>query len=349
MSTPKSLTVLVQSFFGIYLRQEGFSPLTMLSYRDTLKLLLRYAAKHTGRRVVKLHFTDVDKALVKGFLTHLETERGNQISTRNNRLAAVRSFFQFVAEEEPSLAHQCTKVCEIRMKKAPTRDIDYLDLDEMHAILDAPNRSTLVGRRHYATVLFLYNAGARVDELINVKATDLQLTGSYAHVLLVGKGRKERRCPLWKQTATVLRDLLEELEIELDSPRKVFLNARGKRISRFGVDYIVKKYTAVASEKIHSLRRKKVSPHCVRHTTAVHLLNAGVDINVIRSWLGHVDIKTTNIYAEIDRETKRNALEACAYNPSKKKRRSAWKRADVLDWLEKYDPGYNVESRDDNP
>jgi len=309
-----------------------------------MKLLLRYTAKCSGRGVVNLDFSDIDAAMVKGFLAYLETERGNKISTRNNRLAAIRSFFSFVANEEPTLADQCKKVCAIHMKKAPTPYICYLDINEMHAILEAPDRSTLVGRRHYATLLFLYNAGSRVDELIKVHARDLQLTGPYAHVLLLGKGKKERICPLWMDTATVLRDILDESNIGLDSPKNVFLNGRGAPLSRFGVDYIVKKYAAVAAEQVPSLKQKKVSPHTVRHTTAVHLLNSGVDINVIRSWLGHVDLRTTNIYAEIDRETKRKALEACAYKRSKKRGPPSWKRPDILAWLERYGMENNVES-----
>jgi len=335
MSATKTLTALVQTFFTVIQHQRGFSPATVLSYRDAIKLLLVYASNSSSRSVMKLNFKDLDVSLITNFLNYLESERSNQIATRNNRLAAIRSFFSFVAFEEPFLAEQCRRVCAIPLKKGPIRPIPYLEMNEMNSILEAPNQNTYSGRRDYAFLLFLYNTGARVQEMIGVRASDLRLTKPQ-QVLLRGKGQKERVCPLWKETACILDGLLTELSIPVDSTKKIFLNRYGDPISRFGVDYILKKYAAATEINQPTLSRKRVSSHTIRHTTAVHLLNSGVDINVIRSWLGHVDLKTTNIYAEINLDTKRKALATCAPKTAQKyPKKAAWKKSpDLLAWLE---------------
>lgn len=331
----KTLPALVQSFFTVALPQRGMSPLTILSYRDAMKLLLQFVAEQKRRPVVHLEIADVDDAAVRAFLDHLERNRGNEVATRNNRLAAIRSFFTFVGAEEPSLVDQCRRVCAVPLKRAPVRAISYLERDEMEALLAAPDRSTASGRRDHAMLLFLYNTGARVQELVGACATDLQLARP-RQVLLRGKGKKERICPLWASTARVLRQLLDEAGVALASDAKIFRNAQGEPITRFGVDHLLKKHATVAARGTPSLGRKRVSPHVIRHTAAVHLLNSGVDINVIRSWLGHVDLRTTNIYAEIDLTTKRKAIEACAPPGAKGRgRHPSWKRSpDILAWLE---------------
>jgi site-specific recombinase XerD len=333
--TTKTLSALVQSFFTIALPQRGMSPLTILSYRDAMKLLLRFVAERKRRPVVRLEVADLDVAVVRDFLEHLEKKRGNEIATRNNRLAAIRSFFAFVAAEEPALADHCRRICTIPLKRAPVRAIPYLEQDEMQALLAAPDRVTASGRRDHAMLLFLYNTGGRVQEIVDVRATDLQLARP-RQVLLRGKGKKERICPLWASTASVLRRLLDEAGIALASDEKVFRNAQGEPITRFGVDHVLKKHATAAAARVPSLRHRRVSPHVIRHTAAVHLLNSGVDVNVIRSWLGHVDLRTTNIYAEIDLTTKRKAIEACApAGANGRGRPPSWKRnPDLLTWLE---------------
>ena len=331
----KSLSALVQSFFSVALPQRGMSSLTILSYRDALKLLLRFVAERERRSVLRLEIADLDAGAVREFLDHLEKKRGNEIATRNNRLAAIRSFFAFVGAEEPSLTDHCRRICDVPLKRAPVRPIPYLEQDEMQAVLAAPDRSTAAGRRDYAVVLFLYNTGARVQELTNVRAADLDLARP-PQVLLRGKGKKERICPFWASTAHVLRGLLAEATISAGSDRRIFLNAQGDPLTRFGVDYILKKHAHRAAEAVPSLARKRVSPHTIRHTAAVHMLNAGVDVNVIRSWLGHADLRTTNVYAEINLATKRKAIEACApAGANGRSRRPSWKRGrDLLAWLE---------------
>jgi site-specific recombinase XerD len=330
--TTKMLPALVQSFFTVALPQRGVSPLTILSYRDAMKLLLRFVAERERRPVVRLEVADLGTDAVRDFLDHLEKKRGNEIATRNNRLAAIRSFFTFVAGEEPSLADHCRRICVIPFKRAPVRSVPYLEQNEMQALLTAPDRSAAAGRRDYALMLFLYNTGARVQELIDVRSSDLRLARP-PQVLLRGKGRKERICPLWATTARELRRLLDEVGISPNSDARIFLNAQSKPITRFGVDYILSKYISVATAAVPTLVHKRVSPHTIRHTAAVHMLNAGVDLNVIRSWLGHVDLRTTSIYAEINLATKRKAIETCA--PSSNGRSPSWKRRpDLLSWLE---------------
>jgi len=333
--TTKTLPALVQAFFTVALPQRGMSPLTILSYRDATKLLLRFVAERERRPVVRLEVADLDASAVQDFLDHLERKRGNEIATRNNRLAAIRSLFTFVAAEEPSLADHCHRICAIPLKRAPVRSVLYLEQDEMQALLAAPDRSTGAGRRDHVVMLFLYNTGARVQELTDVRASDLQL-GRPPQVLLRGKGRKERICPFWKSTARELRGLLGEAAISLDSDHRIFLNAQSKPITRFGVDYILKKYAPVAAKTVPTIEGKRVSPHTIRHTAAVHMLNAGVDLNVIRNWLGHVDLRTTSIYAEINLATKRKAIETCAPPTANgRSRLPSWKRKlDLLSWLE---------------
>lgn len=330
----KTLSALVQSFFTVALPQRGMSPLTILSYRDAFKLLLRFVAARTRRPVVRLEVNDIDVAAVRDFLQHLEAHRGNGISTRNNRLAAIRSFFGFAAAEEPLISDHCKRICALPLKRAPVRPIPYLEQDEMQAVLAAPDEATASGRRDYALLLFLYNTGARVQELADIRAADLQL-GRPPQALLRGKGKKERICPLWATTARTLRRLLVERGLPPQSAERIFRNAQGDPLTRFGIDYILKKHVAVAADGIQSLKSRRVSPHVIRHTAAVHMLNSGVDLNVIRAWLGHADLRTTNIYAEINLATKRKALAACSPNVSRQAKRPLWKRdEDLLGWLE---------------
>lgn len=335
MNTTKPLFSLVQSFFEVAMPQRGWSHLTALSYRDAIKLLLRYAMARTGRPVVKLEVADLTPEVVSSFLMHLETERGNQVATRNTRLAALRSFFLYIAVEEPVFGEQCRRICALPLKRAPVRAIPYLEPDEMNALLAAPDRTSRLGRLHHTIILFLYNTGARVAELVAVRAVDIRIDSLRGQVLLRGKRQKERICPLWRNTVATLREYLAETKIAPDSDKRIFLNRRSEPLTRYGVNYILNVYAKRISTCIPSIADKRVSPHTIRHTTAVHLLNAGVDINVIRAWLGHVDVRTTNIYTEIDLATKRQAIEMCTARGRAHGKRPPWKKSkDVLAWLE---------------
>lgn len=333
MST-KTLSGLIQSYFTIALPQRGLSPLTILSYRDALKLLLRFASNAKRRHLVHLEIGDVDAEVVRAFLDHLQAERGNEVATRNNRLAAIRSFFSFVGAEELSLLDHSRRVCAVPLKRGPTKTVSYLEDAEVQALIAAPDTSRVSGLRDHALLLFLYNTGARVQETTEVRAADLRLERP-RQVLLHGKGRKDRIVPLWAETGRTLSELLEVTGTEPGSDRRIFLNAQGESLTRFGIDYLVKKYGLAAASKVPSITRKRLSPHTLRHTFAVHALNSGVDINTLRALLGHVDLRTTNIYAEINLETKRKAIESCAPQHSRRGRRASWKQTpDLLDWLE---------------
>lgn len=295
-------------FLGEYLpKQRGASPCTVRAYRDALKLFLRSVAETRKCAVADLHIADLDRAAVLAFLVSLEA-RGNGITTRNHRLAAIRSFFRFVSAGAPEAIDQCSQILAVPLKRGDSRTIDYLTADEIKAVLQRVTIGSPEGRRDDALLRFLYNTGARVQEALDVRASDLHLE-SPPHVLLRGKGRKERLCPLWSDTVERLQRLLVDRHLDCQQPTPVFVNRNGTALTRFGVRYILSKYVKEAADGCPSLRRKNIHPHTMRHTTAMHLLQSGVDLNTIRCWLGHASVTTTNRYVEIDLEMKRRALE----------------------------------------
>jgi integrase/recombinase XerD len=241
----------------------------------------------------------------------VETQRGCSIATRNQRLAAIHSLAHFIGMHSPEHVCWCGQVRAILFKRAPQVLITYLEKAEMDALLEAPDLSTTLGRRDHALLLFLYNTGARADEVAHVRIADLDLGHTperdLSSVLIHGKGSKLRRCPLWARTVKELSPLVSGRA----SAGNVFLNRRGQPLTRFGIHTLVERYAAATAQKMPSVVKKRVSPHTIRHTTATHLLRAGVDINTIRAWLGHVSISTTNVYAEVDLETKAKALANC--------------------------------------
>lgn len=287
----------------------NLSPNTQKSYRDTIRLLFRYVDEQQGAEPVRVTVEQIDAAVVRGFLAHLEHERGNATSTRNLRLTALHSLFRFIARQAPELVDHAAAIQAIPPRRATVPAMAYLEKHEIDAMLAAPDRARAQGRRDHALLLFLYNTGARASEAARVRVADL--APDTRSVRLDGKGRKVRTCPLWSRTAEVLRELLGP---RIDGPREapVFLNVHGRPITRYGVHGLVVRTANKAAETAPSLRDKRVSPHTVRHATAVHLLRAGVDINTIRAWLGHVSLETTNRYAEVDLEMKAKALQMCA-------------------------------------
>jgi integrase/recombinase XerD len=288
----------------------NLTPNTQKSYRDAIRLLFNFVADRHSTDPTRVTVEQLDAAVVRSFLAHLEQDRGNSISTRNQRLAALHSLFRFIGRLVPELVDHAAQIQAIPLRRTATPLMPYLDKHEMDALLAMPNRGRAQGRRDYALLLFLYNTGARATEAAEVTIADLSL-GTSTSVVLRGKGRKIRTCPLWAQTAKVLRGLLDT---RLNGPRDepVFLNVRGQPVTRHGVHALVARTVKKAAEDVPSLRDKRVSPHTIRHTTAVHLLRAGVDINTIRAWLGHVSLDTTNRYAEVDLDMKAQALESCA-------------------------------------
>jgi site-specific recombinase XerD len=305
------LADLLESFFRDRLmRQQRVSPATLSTYQDALRLLVTFAAARTGRPPQRLLLEDLDRDVVLAFLDHLETERGNSIRTRNVRLAPIRTFFQHVAASDPARMGLAQRVLAIPNKRTPKRVLEYLPHRELDAVLAAPDRATPIGRRDYALLLLLARTGARVSEAVGINAADLRLEAPY-QVLLRGKGAKERVVPLGKDTQSALRMLCTERALVPTSTVPVFVNARGARLTRFGVIHLLDRAVAHAAHTVPDLARRAVSPHTLRHTAAMHLLQAGVDLSVIRSWLGHVSIDTTHGYLEADIEMKRRALEMC--------------------------------------
>ncbi|MDD9941116.1 MAG: tyrosine-type recombinase/integrase [Myxococcales bacterium] len=283
---------------------------TQKSYRDGIRLLFDFVAERHSTDPTRVTVEDIDAAVVRSFLVHLEEDRGNSIATRNQRLAVLHSLFRFIGRSVPELIDQAAQIQAIPLRRTATPIMPYLDKHEMDALLTVPDRRRAQGRRDYALLLFLYNTGARATEAAELTIADLSL-GTSPSARLRSKGRKIRTCPLWARTIKVLRDLLSA---RLNGPRDapVFLNVRGQPITRYGVHALVVRIVGKAAEDAPSLRDKRISPHTIRHTTAVHLLRAGVDINTIRAWLGHVSLETTNRYAEVDLEMKAQALETCA-------------------------------------
>ena len=306
MRDATSLGVWVRRFLLEHLVGErNLSRNTRHSYRDTLVLLLPFVAAKLHKPLEQLTLTDLSADLVRAFLTHVEESRQCSIATRNQRLAAIRALARFVGERSPEHIVWSGQIRLIPIKKTTKAVIPYLDKPEMQALLTGPNRQTSQGQRDYALLLFLYNSGARADEAAQLTIRDLRLSDLF--VRIVGKGRKERHCPLWETTVETLKPLIANRLPE----DRVFLNRCGHPITRFGIHAMVERYAEQARTTLPSLARKRVSPHSIRHSTASHLLRAGVDINTIRAWLGHVSLETTNIYAETDLEMKAKALATC--------------------------------------
>jgi integrase/recombinase XerC len=327
-----SLHSLLHAFFhGWLVEQRNASWHTVVSYRDTWRLFLRYVAASRRRPVAKLQLPDLTATDVLAFLKNCEEQRNVSIGTRNCRLAALRSFFAFLIDREPLAAGQCAEVLRIPVKRTRQRELCYLEQHEVAAILAQPDRSTLEGQRDHTLLAFLYNTGARVQEALGLCPGSLRLE-SPAQVRLIGKGRKERLCPLWPETAALLRALLQRAPRQPD--QRIFVNRYGEPLGAAGVRFKLGQYVKRARKKIPSLTAKRVSPHTFRHTAAVHLVTAGVDVTVIRSWLGHAHLDTTNRYARASIETKRKALEKVA-GSSRPEKPPRWKRdTDLMAWLD---------------
>jgi site-specific recombinase XerD len=285
---------------------------TQRSYRDAVRLLVVFTAARTHRKVDELLIPDIDADLLRAFLQHIEEKRKCSVSSRNQRLAAIHALAGFIAERCPEYLDWCAQLRAVRSKRSVPTPVCYLEKPEIDALLDAPSPVTKLGCRDRALLLFLYNSGARADEAAKLCIEDLSLhsgaDGTLSSVCLHGKGGKVRICPLWASTTITLRNLVAGRNIK----ERVFLNRRSEPLTRFGIHEIVTRYARAAMGRVPEMRKKRIGPHTIRHTTATHLLRAGVDINTIRAWLGHVSINTTNIYAETDLEMKAKALGLCA-------------------------------------
>ena len=297
---------ILQDFFCLYLMdQKNVSSQTVVSYRDTFRLLLLFIRELRCREPSDLALADINADLMLEFLNYLEKERGNCTQTRNARLAAIRSFMKYAALRDPGSLANTESLLAIPLKRSESRLVGYLSREEMDAILKAPNPSTWSGQRDRVMFAVFYNTGARVSEICQLCVSDVDLEDSRS-VTLHGKGRKERRIPLWKATLSQVRKWLSRIDTKSTAP--IFPNRKGGRMTRSGIEDRLEKAVATALKICPSLKSKRVSPHVLRHTTAMHLLQSGVSESVIALWLGHESVTTTHRYVEADLAMKERAL-----------------------------------------
>ncbi len=310
MNVPSSLADLVTAFFTRHLAAElNASPHTITSYRDTFRLLLVHIADSTGRQVSRLTLDDFGPETILRFLECLEQQRGNSVRTRNARLAAIRSFFAYVASQEPAAAALAQRILHVPFKKTLGRVVGYLTKDEVQAILAQPDRTTPKGRRDYLVLALLYDTGARIQEVLNLCPADFRLD-RLPLVRITGKGRKQRIVPLLPATATLVRTYIEETHRSATDMERLVRNSRGAPLTRSGAAFVLDRYRRLAVGDTQTLGRKGISPHSFRHTKAMHLLQAGISPVTIKDILGHAHLKTLEAYVQADLEMKRRALEA---------------------------------------
>ena len=331
--TTHDLAPFVTAFFLRYLPTErNVSPHTIAAYRDALKLFLRFLTAATSRPAATLHLEDLTPDRILQFLTDLETTRRNTIRTRNARLAAIHSFFRYVSDTEPAVALLCQRVLAIPVKKAVRPVLGYLSDTELAHVLAQIDRSTRAGERDYLLVALLYDTGARIQELLNVTPCDVRFAPP-PFVRLLGKGQRERRTPLLPQTARLVRRFLAAAGRDEDDTAPLIQNRQGQRLTRHGARYLLDKYVRRAQVSIPSLARVRISPHTLRHTKAMHLLQSEIPLVTIKDFLGHVDVRSTEIYVQSDLGIKRDALDRVGTPVSvmPKPRRIP---TDLLEWLE---------------
>ena len=327
---PPNFAGLVQGFFCERLtQQQNVSAHTVASYRDTFRLLFRYLRQRRRKEPSDVRLADLDAPTVLAFLNDLERHRGNTVRTRNARLAALRSFMKHVGACDPTALPVVQRVLAIPMKRFDRPLLGYLTREEITALVEAPDSQTWSGRRDRSLLTLLYNTGIRVSEAVGLRRQDVQLDRRCA-VQVSGKGRKERQIPLWKSTAALLASWLKEIEPGPQTP--LFPNRQGRALSRSGVEHRLRQAVVVAAQRCPSLRGRHVSPHTLRHTTAMHLLQAGVDVTTIALWLGHENPKTTHQYVEADLAMKQRVLESMEGLPAGQGRYRA--KDDLLQFLD---------------
>jgi site-specific recombinase XerD len=310
MSSPK-LGPLIYAFFEDQLKcQKGLRPASIRSYSDALRLFLLFVASDTRRKLSRISLTDLTSERVRRFLNFLEQKRHNQVRTRNHRLAAIRTFFDYLATREPTMIAEAQQVAAIPVKRTSPPQTLYLEHDEINDLFSSLPSSGPFALRDHALLLFLYNTGARVQEVADLRVAHLELRPQ-PRVRLHGKGDKWRMCPLWVKTASLLRQLIENRSHPQSPQDPVFTSRNGSALTRFGIYKIVRRHTVNLMKKGSDGQPRTISPHIFRHTTAVHLLEAEVEANVIRAWLGHVSLETTNRYAEVNIRMKAEALKTC--------------------------------------
>jgi integrase/recombinase XerD len=326
---------LLYSYFEDHLKcQKGLRTSSLKSYRDSVRLFLLFLVEQLGRKISRLTLADLTHTQVLAFLQSLETDRHNQVCTRNQRATALRGLFDYLAQRVPEMLKEAQRVAGVPTKRTAPAETFFLEQDELQSLFKSLPTHGSFALRDRTLLLFLYNTGARVQEVADLRHQNLELEGQ-ARVRLHGKGDKWRVCPLWPETATLLRQLTAKPQ--LTGPAgAVFTSLQGQALTRFGIYKIVHRHTRLLLKSNEPHRR--ISPHTFRHTSAVHLLEAGVEVNVIRGWLGHVSLETTNRYAEINLRMKQAALQACQPPTSASseacQRKPIWREdAELLKWL----------------
>ena len=333
---PLTLGQIVHSFFVDYLPvTKGLRPSSIASYRDGMRLFLRSVAQDVGRSIVTLPLSDLTASRVLGFLRGLEADRHNHVRTRNHRLAMLRTFFAYLGGRMPECLMTAEQVARIPTKRVPPPETMYMDRSDVDTLFARLPSGTWAAERDRTLLLVLYNTGARVQEVADLRVGHLQLQGRPC-IRLHGKGDKWRTCPIWPDTATRLQQLLASSHT-ITPEAAVFRSQRGGALTRFGIYKIVRRHAAFL-DKDSTRRGRRITPHVVRHSTAVHLLEGGVELNVIRGWLGHVSLDTTNRYAEISLRTKEAALSTCTPPMIATRgfaRKAPWLTdASLLEWLD---------------
>ncbi len=334
MKQENKLMPLVQSFFHEYLvAHRGLSQNTIAAYRDALKLFFAFESSRQNKPALKLTLEDLNAETVLAFLNQIESKRHNSIVTRNSRLAALRTFCLYLSTKDTLRIGEYQKIIALPIKRAPRKVMNYLTIDEINSILEAIDQKEFTGQRDYVLLKLLYNTGARVQEICDLKVNSITF-GHVPIVTIIGKGNKTRHVPIWPETAKLLQNYLKITQLSGQPNASLFMNLQGTPLGRFGVRYIIKQRCLAAQEQCPSLKNKPIGPHTFRHTIAMHFLQAGIDLSIIKSWLGHVNLATTHAYIEIDMEMKRKALTVCSpVGKSPPLKKLLDKNKDVLTWL----------------
>jgi site-specific recombinase XerD len=333
--TTIDLASALRGFFHQHLISlRGLSGNTVLAYRDAMKLFLAFAGRFHRKRATQLTLEDLGDDVVRHFLNHLENDRRNRVSTRNDRLAAIHSFFRYLSTVDPASLPLCQTVLAVPFKRSPHRVPKFLDREEIQSVFRQIDGQATLGRRDDALLRLLYNSGMRAQELVDLDLSHLRFTPPYT-VLIHGKGAKQRVCPLWRETVDALKRYLQTRPTPPADTGPVFLNTQGRPLTRFGIRYIVSHRVAQAAKSCPSLLTRRITPHTWRHSTALHLLQSNVDLTMISHWLGHASIETTHQYVDIDLAMKQKTLKSIEHLIPKANRSAThWKSSkDVLNWL----------------
>lgn len=336
MKKPTDFAYALSKFFSEYLTGLcNFSEHTIMSYRDTFKLFLKFCKVEEKLTAEEITFDKISMGMIERFLQWLKTERNASVSTCNQRLAAVHAFFKYVQYEHPEYSALCQKVLFIKFAKAPKSELSYVSVEGIKLLLSVPDTTTMQGRRELAILSLLYDSGARVDEIVNLCAGDVRLMNP-ATVRLTGKGRKVRSVPLLKGNVDILSAYFNDQKTRLINKKGniLFVNHSGQKLTRSGISYILHKNAEAARKLQPELIPEKLTPHCLRHSKAMHLLQAGVNLIYIRDFLGHTDVKTTQIYARADVTLKRQAIEKANVVNVNPEMKSWTEDSDLMTWLE---------------